>query len=135
MPRLPTPTATRAPGRSFVAKPLCSSWRRVSPRTSGSRKSGNFWQTMSMRDGSIQQSIAETPSGWGRVMPLRELHQRRSPSRQIRHALSKVCKARIGRLPLHIAVVNLLNHDRDFEEREYLEELQMREVSAGPRGV
>ena len=42
MPRLPTPIATRAPGRSRAAKPLCSSWWRASAADIGQAEVGEI---------------------------------------------------------------------------------------------
>src|SRR5262249_4048418 len=44
-------------------------------------------------------------------------------------------EARVGRLALHVAVVDLLNDDGDFEDGEDLVITDVREIAAGPRGI
>ena len=55
--------------------------------------------------------------------------------RQIGHARVEGGEPPIGGLPLHVAVVNLLDDDRDLEDREDLIVADAREIAAGPRGV
>jgi hypothetical protein len=53
MPRLPAPTATRAPGFSLCAKPASCSSRRTVPAMSATRRSGKCWRTSSVLENGI----------------------------------------------------------------------------------
>ena len=55
--------------------------------------------------------------------------------RQIRHARVEGGEPRVGGLPLRVAVVDLLDDDRDLEDREDLVVADAGQVAARPRGV
>ncbi len=62
-------------------------------------------------------------------------HHRGRPAGKVRDAIAEGGKSRIVGLTLDEAVIDLLNHDRDFEKGEDFEVAQRRNVAAAPGGV